>query len=371
MSASAAALTASPPGWFGNDHPALRACWHPVARSGEVGASPVAVTLFGERWVLARLGGPDGPVTAGDEAGGTLTAGDGAGGTLAALRDRCPHRLAPLSAGAVADGAFECAYHGWRFAADGRCVRIPALGPGVPAAARTAAATAAAGVAERYGLVWLALEPPIVPPPEVAEWGAPRLAEVTIPDTVWRAGAAQMTDNFLDVAHFPFTHGATIGDPDDRVVGPFSVQRRGWSFTAVFEHSSRSLLGDVADARPLDARRMELTAWAPHHLRLRLDYPTDATTIVLLFFAQPIDATTTRLFTLELADNVADGRVDAAAAAAFQLAVATEDRELLERLETKAVPLDLTVERHTRADRGTVELRRLLRDLARAHEEGS
>jgi vanillate O-demethylase monooxygenase subunit len=179
-----------------------------------------------------------------------------------------------------------------------------------------------------------------------------------------------MADNFLDVAHFPFTHAATIGDPDDRVVAPFSVQRHAWSFTTVFVHSSQSLLGAVADERPVDARRMEFTAWAPHHLRLRLDYPADATTIVLLFFAQPVDATTTRLYTIELADNVADGRVDAAAAGAFQLAVAQEDRELLERMEGKAVPLDLTVERHTRADRGTVELRRLLRDLARAHEEG-
>ena len=37
------------------------------------------VTLCGERWVVARLDGPDSPVSA--------------------LRDRCPHRFAPLSAG--------------------------------------------------------------------------------------------------------------------------------------------------------------------------------------------------------------------------------------------------------------------------------
>ena len=32
-----------------------------------------------------------------------------------------------LSLGRVCDGQLECAYHGWRFAGDGRCVSIPAL----------------------------------------------------------------------------------------------------------------------------------------------------------------------------------------------------------------------------------------------------
>jgi len=54
------------------------------------------------------------------------------GGTLAAIRDICPHRAAPLSAGRFhreSDGAFSvaCPYHGWRFGADGRCAAIPSL----------------------------------------------------------------------------------------------------------------------------------------------------------------------------------------------------------------------------------------------------
>ncbi len=54
---------------------------------------------------------------------------DGAGCERAAL-DRCPHRRAPLSSGHVdADGVLRCAYHGWGFGGDGRCVDIPALGP--------------------------------------------------------------------------------------------------------------------------------------------------------------------------------------------------------------------------------------------------
>jgi phenylpropionate dioxygenase-like ring-hydroxylating dioxygenase large terminal subunit len=50
------------------------------------------------------------------------------GGELFALRDICPHRAAPLSAGKIKGDTVECPYHGWRFNVDdGRCTEIPAL----------------------------------------------------------------------------------------------------------------------------------------------------------------------------------------------------------------------------------------------------
>jgi phenylpropionate dioxygenase-like ring-hydroxylating dioxygenase large terminal subunit len=53
-------------------------------------------------------------------------------GQLFALRDICPHRAAPLSAGRFAQEpggvpSVECPYHGWRFGADGGCTAIPSL----------------------------------------------------------------------------------------------------------------------------------------------------------------------------------------------------------------------------------------------------
>jgi hypothetical protein len=35
------------PGRLNNTHPALRRCWHPVARCGEIGEEPVRVELLG------------------------------------------------------------------------------------------------------------------------------------------------------------------------------------------------------------------------------------------------------------------------------------------------------------------------------------
>jgi len=48
-------------------------------------------------------------------------------GTIFALRDICPHRGMPLSEGRFDGREIECCYHGWRFAADGRCTQIPSL----------------------------------------------------------------------------------------------------------------------------------------------------------------------------------------------------------------------------------------------------
>ncbi|WP_395671358.1 Rieske 2Fe-2S domain-containing protein [Phenylobacterium sp.] len=53
-------------------------------------------------------------------------------GEIFALRDICPHRAAPLSAGRFRTEdsgveTVECPYHGWRFGRDGGCTAIPSL----------------------------------------------------------------------------------------------------------------------------------------------------------------------------------------------------------------------------------------------------
>lgn len=58
-------------------------------------------------------------------------------GEVFALRDICPHRGVPLSAGKLYDAtssgcgasALECPYHGWKFRTDGVCAEIPSLVP--------------------------------------------------------------------------------------------------------------------------------------------------------------------------------------------------------------------------------------------------
>jgi phenylpropionate dioxygenase-like ring-hydroxylating dioxygenase large terminal subunit len=69
------------------------------------------------------------------------------------MSDLCVHRGTALSLGWVSGANLVCPYHGWQYAADGRCVAIPQLAdPGrVPAKARVPAFAAQ----ERYGLIWV------------------------------------------------------------------------------------------------------------------------------------------------------------------------------------------------------------------------
>lgn len=61
-------------------------------------------------------------------AGQPINLGRDHDGEIFAMRDICPHRAAPLSAGCLKDGTVECPYHGWRFGIyDGACREIPAL----------------------------------------------------------------------------------------------------------------------------------------------------------------------------------------------------------------------------------------------------
>src|SRR5690349_13768543 len=81
-----------------------------------------------------------------------------ADGTPRVMSDLCVHRGTALSLGRVSGDELVCAYHGWRYGADGRCTAIPQKeDPAVvPAKARVAAYRAR----ERYGLIWVALEEP-------------------------------------------------------------------------------------------------------------------------------------------------------------------------------------------------------------------
>ena len=328
--------------WFTNENPGLGQFWHPVARLDDLdGDGPHGIRLLANDYALARLNG-----------------------SWSVFPAACPHRLAPLTAGTIVDGALQCAYHGWCFDSSGTCVDIPALGPNATIPPKAHVATAAQ-VDERYGLVWVALDEPVTPIPVNDEWDDPAFGIAIIPTQTWNASAAQMTDNFLDVAHFPFTHLGTIGDPDDRQVSEYEVVREQWRFSAEHHHSSKVLTdaqrGNADDFETFH-RTMTFRCDAPHHVRLHIDYGDDGV-LVLLFFHQPVDNENTTLYCIALAENIADGRQRPEDHIAFQAEVGREDRELLEQLTRNAVPLEPGVEVHTRADKITVELRRLLRDI--------
>ncbi|MEX5636749.1 Rieske 2Fe-2S domain-containing protein [Parafrankia sp. FMc2] len=301
-----------------NVDPALRHGWHPVARSSGITDAPVGVRLLGEHWVLARLDG-----------------------RLTAFADRCPHRLAPLSAGRVDGGELVCGYHGWRFAASGECTAVPALGPGVPTPRRARAVTPW-GVAERHGLVWLAPEEPCSDIVELPEADEPGFDSAWLPTTRTTACAGLLADNFLDAAHLPFVHAATIGAGEGAVIGPYRVQADGAGFAVRLEQevANPEDPGVAAGLRPLVQRRVSTYVYRPPFmLRLRLDYPAAGMTNTILFCLQPEDVDATAVYTRIMRDDLGGDPTRLAEAARFEQAVLDEDLALQEQFTLDGLPL--------------------------------
>jgi nitrite reductase/ring-hydroxylating ferredoxin subunit len=282
-----------------NTSPVWNRAWIAVAHSDEVADNaPVQVLVAGEAWVVTRMDG-----------------------VLTAFEDRCPHRQSPLSAGSVTragDGSprLTCAVHGWRFDAGGQCDLMP--GPGGHAHGghrhhgwpgrlgghdwarergkpgrrpEDVTLRPAYGVAERYGLVWLAVEEPITAVPRFPEWAEEGMDRATCRTAVTRAGAGQVIDGYL---------GNGFQD-----TGAGEVTTDGWQVTGTFERG-------VKTAGP----------HATAHLRLELPRAT----IGILITCQPEDWGTTRVYKLITRSDLGG---DAALLGEF---TRDEDRDLAESL---------------------------------------
>jgi phenylpropionate dioxygenase-like ring-hydroxylating dioxygenase large terminal subunit len=106
------------------------------------------------------------------------------------MRDICPHRAAPLSAGRLVASPtgptrVECPYHGWRFRTDGVCAADPVAGrrPAIDISASACAAIRPPR-ARGWSWIWVSSDPrfsgePPEPPPtfEGVVGGRPKLVD--------------------------------------------------------------------------------------------------------------------------------------------------------------------------------------------------
>lgn len=329
------------PSILDNTTAALRRSWHAVAVSDEVGAEPVQVWLLGDPWVLVRLRGE-----------------------LRAFPDRCPHRLAPLSAGWVDGDVLRCGYHGWCFDGGGACTSIPALGDAEHLPPR-AKLQPAAGVAERYGLVWLAPDDPVGDLPRFPEWSAEGFERGGNEPRRTRVSAAQLIDNFLDASHFPYVHTATFGTDEAAEVVSERIERDGWVVRTTFDTWYRNLDDPLVatGAHPeVQPQRLLKEGTAGYSVYLRLGFPVTGATFSILFVCQPETATSTRIYKLFARDDLAGDPERMARTVKDEDTVLDEDLAVLERYHTMRLHLDQT-EVHTRADRLSVAWRRVMAEL--------
>jgi len=164
----------------------LRDLWYMPALAKSLGAGQMRrEMLLGEPVLLGRL----------------------RSGEAFALRDICPHRGVPLSAGRIlANDNVECPYHGWRFKKDGRCSKIPSL-TGHEDLEEENIQVKSYPVREQDGLIWvyMATKPGAAPkaePPRVGVAHPMRWTEIQ----TFRCGVDHAVIGLMDPAHGPYVH---------------------------------------------------------------------------------------------------------------------------------------------------------------------
>lgn len=217
-------------------------------------------------------------------------------GRAFALRDICPHRGVPLSAGRLlAENTVECAYHGWRFAPDGVCTAIPSLVEGQnidPSRIRVRSYP----LREQDGLLWVFMParghetaapdfgPPNVPLPGSA---APQLVETQL----FHCAMDHAVVGLMDPAHGPFVHQAWYWRSSGSIHAKakrFAPSERGFVMLG-HKPSSNSFAYRILGGNVSTEIRFELPGVRFEHIR------AGTREIVGLTTCTPIDADSTQV----------------------------------------------------------------------------
>jgi vanillate O-demethylase monooxygenase subunit len=315
---------------------ALELFWHPVCTLDELAAAgdrPLGVTLLGRDLAVADLGG----------------------GRLAAVADRCLHRSTRLTVGWVDDGAIRCAYHGWRWDGDGRCVEIPAMPEG-PIPPKACIPSYDAEVA--YGLVWVRLDGSAgTRIPACPAFDDETMRIVAGEPYTWPVGALRRVENFVDLAHFAWVHDGSLGRRDEPEVPLPDIARADGELHFHYdppdmETDEVALFGHSRYRMPIPCTveiEFHLVTGAKRHLWMT---------------ASPVDDGSCRSFWFVSRDDAHDE--DDAVHLEFQHLVLAEDLPVVTNQVPPALSLDPGFELSVRTDRVSLEYRRWLRELAAA-----
>jgi phenylpropionate dioxygenase-like ring-hydroxylating dioxygenase large terminal subunit len=312
--------------------PVLFNDWHPVARSDALTDGRVtSARLLGEDLVLWR-----------------------AKGAVMAWRDLCIHRGARLSLGKVHDSILACPYHGWEYNHKGSCVRMPAHPDQTPPAKARAQTYLAK---ESYGLIWVSLGDPQNDIPPFPEDPDPSYRKVLVgPFGPINASAPRLIENFLDVAHFPFVHGGSLGDDRRPEIPDYEAEIGPEGVTA---NDIMIYQPDPYGTGQGDMVHYDYRVFRP--LTAYLVKETKLTRFSILFPITPIDEVNSLVWfnmALDAGYDMPDKEI-----VAFHSSILAQDVPVVESQRPELLPLDLQAELHLRCDRTSIAYRRWLREL--------
>ena len=177
--------------------------------------------LFRRFWIPAllsqQLPEPDGPPLRIEIMGEKLLAFRDSHNRVGVIEPHCAHRGANLFWGRNEEGGIRCAFHGWKFDVNGKCLEMPtvpqneAYGTLCKEAAIKAYPTHEAG-----GVIWAYMGPPELMPemPKLEYLDLPP-SHIFVSKKLQQCNWAQACEGALDTAHFSFLHMAVGEDEDD------------------------------------------------------------------------------------------------------------------------------------------------------------
>ena len=318
----------------------LKNFWYGVELGDRVGSEPHGLRVGGQDLVLWRD----------DE------------GAVVAQSDLCIHRGGLLSGGEVVDGCVQCPYHGWLFDRDGTCTSIPANREGVPIPKKARVDTYPC--VERYGFIWVFLgdlpeaeRPPLPALRGLDETAGPQkegYASVT-GEFHWDANYERVIENAVDIAHTPFVHAGSFGNPDQPEIPDYELDEiiiddHLMSATATVDlnpPTPSGLWAFVNRGKDRPPVRTTTGLFMPNASMLVVRLPMGEIRIYTI--AVPVDEHTTiskfvafrNFFTGRWADKNARDRT---------LKVFGEDQGTVEGQRPELLPFDLAAELHVKSD---------------------
>ena len=205
----------------------LRRHWIPVVQSGELeaGGRVKRVRLLSEPLIAFR----------------------GKSGRPGLIGEFCPHRGASFFFGRVEEAGMSCAYHGWKFGADGRCVEMPSEPPESSFASKVR--HVAYPCEERGGVIWAylgsageAASPP--PPLPQLEWTLLPESHTLISKRVQECNWFQALEGGIDSSHISFLH-APISHTDTEIAR--ELDRASFGIGEAVQTADRAPRFEVAD----------------------------------------------------------------------------------------------------------------------------
>jgi len=324
-----------------NEWRVLARQWFPIAYSDEVVDQPVARVLLDEELIVYRTSSQ----------------------RVVVAHDLCIHRGVPLRLGTQVGDELICAYHGFRYGADGRCTAVPAQ-PDLPIPRKLCLTTFPS--IERYGLIWVCLAPAADSLSSLPDWpeledDSYRIMHDAPPE--WAATPGRVLENFIDVGHFAWIHAGTFGNRERPEVTPYEVIKtpRGLrvEYPYLASNPAAAQLGGENES-PTLLRWMIYDLHLPLACRLIIQYPNGQRHCIFNV-PTPVSKQKTRIFFF-IARNF-DPHIPARQLLDWENAILAEDRPIVENQRPEELPLDLSEEFHIRGDRFATAFRTALREL--------